>query len=82
MALEDKILFGQVLITVLDEQTQKLDDPWADDLPEFIKRAYVVKFRMLNFYNSHDQPPAILEQIEQMDGIIKRLMDLQNKKCY
>jgi hypothetical protein len=82
MELEDKILFGRVLIAVLDEQTAKLDDPFDDELPQFIKRAMMVKFKMKNFYFSHNQPPEMDEQIERMDGIIKRLMDLQNKKCY
>jgi hypothetical protein len=82
MNLEEKIRVGEILISILDKETKSLDDPYDDYLPQFIQKAYGVKMRMLRFSMSHDEPPEMLAQLEKMDGIIKRLMDLQNKKCY
>jgi hypothetical protein len=82
MELEDKILVGEVLTKVLDEQTMGLDDPFADELPMFIYRALTVQMRMKKFYSSENNPPQMLAQLNLMERIIKRLLDLQNKKCY
>lgn len=81
MELEDKILVGEVLTKVLDEQTRGLDDPYMDELPMFITRALSVQMRMKKFYRSENCPPQMLGQLNLLETIIKRLLDLQNKKC-
>jgi hypothetical protein len=79
--LAEKILVGRVLIDILDEQTVKLDDPYDDELPMFIHKAMIVRLKMKQWHSTHGQPPEMVDQLEQMDKIIKRLMELQNKKC-
>lgn len=79
--LTEKMLVGKVLINLLDEQTVNLEDPYDDELPVFINRAMIVRLKMKQWHNTHGQPPEMIEQIDQMDKIIKRLMELQNKKC-
>ncbi|HSX39116.1 MAG TPA: hypothetical protein VLI92_00810 [Candidatus Saccharimonadales bacterium] len=79
--LTERLLIGKALISVLEEATSQLDDPYDDSLPEMIKKAVMAQLRMKNFYSKHNEPPEMFEQLEQMDIIIKRLFELQNKKC-
>ena len=82
MELTDKIRIGEILVDVLDREIAKLDDPFDDELPAFIVRAIGVQSRMKRFSMAHDDPPEMQVSLDKMDAIIKRLMDLQNKRCY
>jgi hypothetical protein len=82
MNMEERIRVGEILIDLLDRETKSLDDPYADELPEFITKAYSIKLRMVRFAMESKMPLEMSRQIVKMDEIIKRLSDLQNKKCY
>lgn len=82
MSYEDKLKVNKALLEILANEIRKLDDPYADELPLFIHRAMMAKLRMKSFSMTHGEPPEMTDQIGQMDAIIKRLQDLQNKKCY
>jgi hypothetical protein len=80
--LKDRLYIGKVLIDILEEQVAKLNDPFDDELPIFIKRAIMIQLRMKRFYYKHQEPPEMLEQLETIEKIIKNMLELQNKKCY
>lgn len=80
MELKDRLFVGNALIEILKEHTDKLDDPYCEELPMFIKRALIVQVRMKGFYHQHNEPPEMLEQLEMIQGIVKKMMDLQNSK--
>ncbi len=78
--LKDRLYIGKVLIDILQEQTAKLNDPYDDELPMFIKRAIMVQLRMKRFYHKHNEPPEMLEQLETISSIIEKMLKLQNSK--
>lgn len=80
MELKDRIFVGKALIDILKEHTDKLDDPYCEELPIFIKRALVVQIRMKGFYHQYNEPTEMLEQLETIQGIVKKMVDLQNSK--
>lgn len=83
MDLTEKLTMGKVLMDILDVQTNELNDPFDDKLPEIISRAIRTQLQMEKFYLKQDKPPEMVEQLEKMSEIIKRLTELQNnKKCY
>jgi hypothetical protein len=82
MELKDKLIMGRALIALLDEETAKLSNPYDEGLNEIVNRAYSVKLRMKRYAIKHGNPPEMEEQLDRMDLIINRLMELQNKRCY
>lgn len=78
MDISSKLAVGSALISELDRLTDKLN-PYDDKLPEIIKRAVLTKLRMKKCYDLWDQPPALLEQLERIDSVIKKLELIQNK---
>jgi hypothetical protein len=82
MEIQDKLLIGRALIALLDEETAKLKNPYDEGLNEILNKAYSVKLRMKRYSLRHGNPPELEEQLDRMDLIINRLMELQNKRCY
>jgi hypothetical protein len=82
MELKDRLYLGNALIEILKEHTDRLDDPFDEDLPDYIRRAIMVKMRMRGFYTQYGEPPEMLEQLETIENIIKSMMELQNKRRY
>jgi hypothetical protein len=82
MSYESKLKVNDVILELLEGEISKLDDPYADELPIIINRAMMAKLRMKSFSLRNGEPLEVANQITKMDEIIKRLMDLQNKKCY
>lgn len=80
MELKDRLFVGNVLIDILKEYTDKLNDPYCDELPLYIHKAMMVQVRMKGFYHQHNEPPEMLLQLETIEGVIKKMMDLQNSK--
>lgn len=80
MELKERLHVGKVLIEMLEEQTAKLNDPYDDELPMFIKRAVMVQVRMKRFYMRHGEPFELKEQLQAIEEIIKRMVDLENSK--
>jgi hypothetical protein len=80
MELKERLHIGKVLIDMLEDATAKLNDPYDDELPVFIKRAIMIQLRMKRFYYNYEQPPELLEQISIIEGIVKRMTDLESRK--
>jgi hypothetical protein len=80
MELKERLHIGKVLIEMLEVGTRKLTDPYDDELPVFIKRAVMIQLRMKRFYHTHNQPPELLEQLDTIEKIVKRMTELQNSK--
>jgi hypothetical protein len=80
MELKERLHIGKVLIDMLEDATAKLTDPYDDELPVFIKRAVMVQLRMKRFYHTHERPPELLAQLDTIEGIVKRMTELQNRK--
>jgi hypothetical protein len=78
MKIEDRLTVGKILIAEFGRLAGQLD-PYDEQLPDIIKRALMTQLKMKAFYDKWDKPPQMLEQLDQMDLIIKRLEQIQNK---
>ncbi len=78
MNISDRLLAGKILINQFEMLSAEFM-PNDDELPKIIKRADSVKLKMLICYEKWGRPPELLEQIKQIDSVIKKLEQLHNK---
>jgi hypothetical protein len=78
MSIAEKLLISKVLIDELEFLILDFR-PNSNNLPQIIKRAYSVKLNMQKFYIKNNQPEQLLEQLERMDSVIKKLESMQEK---
>lgn len=81
MEKSDRFIIGKILIEVLEKHVNRLD-PYDDDLAEIVQRAYKTHLKMHRTYENWGRPVEMLEQLDKMDSIIKKLHQMQNKQCY
>lgn len=72
-----QLLIAQML---LDEFSilVKASDPYGNDLSSIIKKAKLLEAKMVWFYIKWGKIPEMLELIQKMDSIIKKLEKKQN----
>lgn len=70
-----------LIITLLVDEFNKLAmalDPCDHDFPEILKKAKLIQAKAERFYIKWDNSPELLERIQSMDSIIKKLEQKQN----
>lgn len=70
--IQDRFFMAQLLLDELERLADQLD-PSKGDLPYILERAYNTQSKMKAFYEKWDEPPVMLEQINQINAVIKRL---------
>ena len=78
MTVKERILIGKILIERFSELADEVSS-YHEELPVIIIKANLAKFNMVKYYEKWDKPPELLECIEQMDTIIKKLEQKQNR---
>jgi hypothetical protein len=79
MGIEERLLVGKILLAQLEKEVALLS-PQNGDLAKIIKKAQSTKAQMYLFYLKQDEKSfELLEQIRQMDSIIKKVEELHNK---
>lgn len=78
METTERLLFGKILIAEFGRLSENLD-PAEIDVGEIVRRANVTRFKMKTCYEKWDRPAELKEQIDEMDSIIKKLEQMQNK---
>lgn len=78
MGIEERLLLGDVLLRELHALTTNLTR-FSDDVPKIINKAISVRRQMYLCYRIWGEPPKLLEQLKEMDEIIKRIEELHNK---
>lgn len=85
MGIAERLIVGIALINELEkavsqlEQHKKLSENAKKELPEILRRAVAANLKMKTAYLQWDKPYELLEQIEKMEGVIKRLEYIYNK---
>ena len=77
MDLAARLLIAENLLTEFGILVEALS-PYDRDFPEIIKKAKSVEAKMNRFYIKWHNPPEMLEHIQTMNKIIKRLEQKQN----
>ena len=78
MESTEKLRFGRILLDELEKAVSELD-PNSELLPEIIKKSNIIKLKMLIAYRNMDKSPEMLEQINQLESIIKKVEQMHNK---
>lgn len=77
--LEARLFIGKALIQEFDRLTGEID-PYEGGVPEVIRRARMVLAKMQRYYIKLDEPPQMLEQIDQLSSVINRLEQLKTRR--
>lgn len=77
MDLAARLLIVEILLTEFAVLVEALD-PYDRDFPEILRKAKSVEAKMNRFYIKWDNPPEMLEHIQGINKIIKRLEQKQN----
>ena len=78
MEATEMFRFGQILINELEKGINNLRDPHEEELHDILNRSYRVKTKMQILY-SKCESIELLNQMNQLDSIIKKVEQLHNK---
>jgi hypothetical protein len=79
MELTERLQLSRVLLGELDKMIVSLE-PYDDELDEIYSRALHLKMKMKMVGMQYEQASEILEQIDFVDKVIKKLEVLKNKR--
>lgn len=78
MHLSERLLIGHILIAEFEKLANNID-PHDDEMNEVINRANYSLMKMKMFHKKMGEPPEMVQQIEYMATVIKKLEQKQNK---
>lgn len=78
MGIEERLMIGDVLLRELHSLVSGLTK-YNDDVPKIVNKAVSIRRQMYMCYRIWGEPPKLLEQLKEMDEIIKSIEELQNK---
>lgn len=78
MGIEERLLIGDVLLRELHALASGLSR-FNEDVPKIANKAIAIRRQMYMCYRVWGEPPKLLEQLKEMDEIIKKIEELHNK---
>lgn len=79
MEIPERLKMSRVLLGELEKNIVDLA-PYDDEFDEIYSKAMHIKMKMKIFYARKGEPPELLEQLNLIDSIIKKIEDIQNKR--
>lgn len=79
MEITERLQLSKVLLGELEKMVLDLN-PYDDEVNEIYTRALHAKMKMKAFYIQYGQKSELLEQINLMDSVIKKIEEIKNKR--